>query len=127
MFAKGDYAVWPKIMLSICPKAGRYCGIICMSALEILSRPERHRWCISSLFQTQQMRVNNLLLSLPIACSMDQIRELEPLTDPDERLPFIRDILSALRQEVGSASTVLGFIGAPWTLAAYSVEGKADK
>ncbi len=29
--------------------------------------------------------------------------------------------------EVGNASTVLGFIGTPWTLAAYSVEGAADK
>jgi uroporphyrinogen decarboxylase len=35
--------------------------------------------------------------------------------------------LQALRQEVGNQSTVLGFVGAPWTLAAYSVEGKGSK
>lgn len=58
---------------------------------------------------------------------MDQIRDLTQLTDPEEKLPFVGETLSTLRQEVGSASTVLGFIGAPWTLAAYSVEGKADK
>ena len=58
---------------------------------------------------------------------MEQVEELAPMSDPDTQLPFISTILSALRQEVGSESTVLGFIGAPWTLAAYSVEGKADK
>lgn len=58
---------------------------------------------------------------------MDQIRGLQPLTDPDEALSFVGDTLTALREEVESQATVLGFIGAPWTLAAYSVEGKADK
>lgn len=61
------------------------------------------------------------------ACSMEQVRNLDPLTDPETKLPFVGQILSALRQEVGNQSTVLGFIGAPWTLAAYSIEGKADK
>jgi len=60
-------------------------------------------------------------------CSMEQVRELLPLTDPDEKLGFVGTILSTLRQEVGNESTVLGFIGSPWTMAAYSVEGKADK
>ena len=49
------------------------------------------------------------------------------LDDPDASLPFIREILSTLRQNVGNASTVLGFIGAPWTLAAYAMEGAADR
>lgn len=35
--------------------------------------------------------------------------------------------MQALRQEVGNQSTVLGFVGAPWTLAAYAVEGKGSK
>lgn len=55
-----------------------------------------------------------------------QVDGLHPL-DPETALPFIRQILGALRQEVGSASTVLGFVGAPWTLAAYAVEGKGSK
>lgn len=47
--------------------------------------------------------------------------------EPDESLPFIRKILTTLRTEVGNAATVLGFVGAPWTLAAYAVEGKSSK
>jgi len=47
--------------------------------------------------------------------------------DPEASLPFIKTILQALRQEVGNQSTVLGFVGAPWTLAAYAVEGKGSK
>ena len=52
---------------------------------------------------------------------------MRTLDDPDSSLPFIREILSTLRQSVGNASTVLGFIGAPWTLAAYAMEGQADR
>ncbi|MBE9167555.1 uroporphyrinogen decarboxylase [Pleurocapsales cyanobacterium LEGE 06147] len=55
-----------------------------------------------------------------------QIDELYPL-DPAKSLPFIKTILQSLRQEVGDRSTVLGFVGAPWTLAAYAIEGKSSK
>ncbi|AUT00141.1 uroporphyrinogen decarboxylase [Nostoc sp. CENA543] len=55
-----------------------------------------------------------------------QIDALHPL-EPETALPFIKTILQALRQEVGNKSTVLGFVGAPWTLAAYAVEGKGSK
>ncbi|QLE54652.1 uroporphyrinogen decarboxylase [Nostoc sp. TCL26-01] len=55
-----------------------------------------------------------------------QVDELHPL-EPEAALPFIKTILQALRQEVGNNSTVLGFVGAPWTLAAYAVEGKGSK
>lgn len=55
-----------------------------------------------------------------------QIEALHPL-EPDESMPFIKTILQALRQEVGDQATVLGFVGAPWTLAAYAVEGKGSK
>lgn len=48
--------------------------------------------------------------------------------DPATRMPFINTILSTLRKEADSAGvTLLGFIGTPWTLAAYAMEGKADK
>jgi uroporphyrinogen decarboxylase len=56
----------------------------------------------------------------------EQVDNLNTL-DPDTSLPFIKTILQALRQEVGDKSTVLGFVGAPWTLAAYAVEGKGSK
>jgi uroporphyrinogen decarboxylase len=58
---------------------------------------------------------------------MEQVRELRPMGDPASALPFIGQILGALRAEVGSAATVLGFVGAPWTLAAYAMEGKSTK
>lgn len=58
--------------------------------------------------------------------SLQQVENLYPL-NPEESLPFIKTILNTLRQEVGNKSTVLGFVGAPWTLAAYAIEGKSSK
>lgn len=58
--------------------------------------------------------------------SREQIDQLHSL-EPEESLPFIREILHSLRREVGNRATVLGFVGAPWTLAAYAVEGKSSK
>jgi len=58
--------------------------------------------------------------------SLEQIEKLHPI-NPSESMPFIRTILKALREEVGNESTVLGFVGAPWTLAAYAIEGKSSK
>lgn len=58
--------------------------------------------------------------------SLEQVKEVRPL-EPEESLPFIREILQTLRQEVGDRATVLGFVGAPWTLAAYAIEGKSSK
>lgn len=58
--------------------------------------------------------------------SLEQIEQLHPL-EPAESLPFIREILQALRQEVSNNAAVLGFVGAPWTLAAYAIEGKTSK
>jgi uroporphyrinogen decarboxylase len=55
-----------------------------------------------------------------------QIDQLHPL-EPTESMPFIREILQTLRREVDDRATVLGFVGAPWTLAAYAVEGKGSK
>ncbi|NEO70101.1 uroporphyrinogen decarboxylase [Moorena sp. SIO3H5] len=44
-----------------------------------------------------------------------------------EKFGFIRKILKALRDEVGNEAAVLGFVGAPWTLGAYAIEGKSSK
>jgi uroporphyrinogen decarboxylase len=65
------------------------------------------------------------LFETPIRTSA-QIDNLYPL-DPEKSLPFIKTILQTLRQEVGNQSTVLGFVGAPWTMAAYAIEGKSSK
>ncbi len=45
------------------------------------------------------------------------------LIDPDAACPFVRQALGALRREVDGKATVLGFIGAPYTMATYCVEG----
>jgi uroporphyrinogen decarboxylase len=62
------------------------------------------------------------ILRQPIR-SQGQIDALASL-DPETTLPFVRNILSTLRHEVEGQATVLGFVGAPWTLATYVVEGK---
>ena len=65
------------------------------------------------------------LFETPIR-TQEQIDNLHPL-DPEKSLPFIKTILQSLRSEVGNKSTVLGFVGAPWTMAAYAIEGKSSK
>lgn len=66
------------------------------------------------------------VISSPIR-SLEDLRSMTPMEDPDAKLPFIRKILSTLRSNVGGDATVLGFVGSPWTLAAYSIEGAADR
>ena len=58
--------------------------------------------------------------------SMAQVDALRPL-NPAESMPFVGEVLGRLRQSVGNEAAVLGFVGAPWTLAAYVVEGKSSK
>ena len=46
----------------------------------------------------------------------------------DETLPFIRETLGTLAKEAELANTsLIGFVGAPLTLAAYTIEGKSSK
>ncbi len=42
-------------------------------------------------------------------------------------MPFLAPILNALRKETEGKTSLIGFIGAPWTLVAYSVEGGHSK
>ena len=58
--------------------------------------------------------------------SNQQIQALREL-QPNETMPFVGEVLTRLRESVGNKATVLGFVGAPWTLAAYVVEGKSSK
>ena len=60
--------------------------------------------------------------------SLERIKSLRPLLDPTQSLAFTGATLSAVRKElVGTEATLLGFVGTPWTLAAYAVEGKSEK
>ena len=56
----------------------------------------------------------------------NQIKNLKKLI-PDESLSFVGEVLSNLRKDIKDEATLLGFVGAPWTLAAYVVEGKSSK
>jgi uroporphyrinogen decarboxylase len=47
--------------------------------------------------------------------------------DPSDRIPFTGAILRRLASEVGGRAAVLGFCGAPWTLASYLVEGGGSR
>ena len=47
--------------------------------------------------------------------------------DPDASMPFVAEALKMLRDEVGPETAVLGFVGCPYTLATYLVEGKTSK
>jgi uroporphyrinogen decarboxylase len=53
---------------------------------------------------------------------MDDVKKITKL-EPEKSVPFVGEALGLLRQEVGSNATVLGFVGAPFTLASYIVEG----
>lgn len=86
---------------------------------------------------------SDILTPLPgIGIPFDIIESKGPIIDPPIRtqaqidaihplelnkLTFVGEILQTLRREVGNESTVLGFVGAPWTLAAYAIEGKSSK
>eukprot|EP00892_Ulva_mutabilis_P005056 jgi/Ulvmu1/2922/UM149_0001.1 len=59
--------------------------------------------------------------------SIEQVEAMKLLDDPASSLPFIKDTLSSLRREIDKDTTLLGFVGSPWTLTAYSMEGAAER
>ncbi len=65
------------------------------------------------------------LIENPIR-NIDQVLRLKELI-PNESLKFVGDVLTSLRKDIQNQATLLGFVGAPWTLAAYVVEGKSSK
>ena len=49
------------------------------------------------------------------------------IPDPDERLNFVMDTIRILRQELAAKVPLIGFAGAPFTLATYLIEGGSSK
>jgi len=64
-------------------------------------------------------------LGRPVRSAGD-VDALRPF-DPETETRFVMDILRALRRSVADSAALLGFSGAPWTLASYLVEGGGSK
>lgn len=53
----------------------------------------------------------------------DQIRHLRSTEDALTRLEFQRDAMRATRESIPKHKSVIGFVGGPWTLFVYAMEG----
>jgi uroporphyrinogen decarboxylase len=49
------------------------------------------------------------------------------VVEPEEGTPYVLDAVRLLRRELGERAALLGFAGAPFTLACYLVEGRPTK
>ncbi|MCC6149682.1 MAG: uroporphyrinogen decarboxylase [Planctomycetes bacterium] len=64
-------------------------------------------------------------LSPPIREAADVDRLIE--RDPVESMPFVYDAIRIIRKELPGDIPLIGFAGAPFTLAAYAIEGEASR
>jgi uroporphyrinogen decarboxylase len=61
----------------------------------------------------------------PVA-TMSDVARIRPL-NPDADLPYVFETIRLLKQDLGDRTPLIGFAGAPFTLAAYLIEGKASR
>jgi uroporphyrinogen decarboxylase len=61
----------------------------------------------------------------PIRDAQD-VQRLRPL-EPDEHVPFVLQTIRNVRGELGGRAAVIGFCGAPFTLACYLIEGRPSR
>lgn len=50
-----------------------------------------------------------------------------PIPDPMDKLAYVSDAVSLIRQRLEGKVPLIGFSGSPWTLATYMVEGSSSK
>ncbi|OKY74521.1 MAG: uroporphyrinogen decarboxylase [Desulfobulbaceae bacterium DB1] len=65
------------------------------------------------------------VLPKPIRSKKDVDKLIVP--DPDEKLGYVMDTIRILRKELAQKVPLIGFCGAPFTLATYMVEGGSSK
>ena len=65
------------------------------------------------------------VLARPLAARRDLAR-LRPY-DPEAEIPFVLETVRRVRAGLDGATALIGFVGAPFTLAAYLIEGKGSK
>lgn len=56
----------------------------------------------------------------------EEVEALKPV-NPEESLGFVKEALTTLRRELSDETALIGFSGAPYTLATYAVEGQGSK
>ena len=60
---------------------------------------------------------------LPPVRTKEEIDKIYIQKDWATAMPFVKQTLGDLRKNVGNTATVLGFVGLPYTLATYLIEG----
>jgi uroporphyrinogen decarboxylase len=65
------------------------------------------------------------VIETPVRAPKD-VEMLRPLV-PEADLPYVLDTIKMLKAELGDQTPLIGFAGAPFTLAAYLIEGRASR
>ena len=110
----GKGPVFPKV----CTHAPRYHRVVAWSWWRVSSR--RRRGSVSTLVVT----VHPLLQ--PLASPAD-VATLNLKPDVQSAFGYLLDAINLARVKVAGAVPVIGFVGGPWTLMAYMIEGGGSR